>query len=81
MIAAQGDTKPCIYSGCSGTMQFAAPAQSEDAQAWLCSVSTTHVHVPANQRKEHRPGTAAPANASRGADRATSDRVRTAKNP
>lgn len=79
MTAAPGDTKSCIYSGCSGTMHFARGAQSEDAQAWLCSVSTKHVHVPANQRKEDRPATTARANSSPDDDRATSDRVRTAK--
>ena len=81
MMPARGDTKSCIYSGCSGTMQFARGAQSEDAEAWLCSISTRHVHVPAGQRKEDRSGATAPANTSRNVERAASDRVRTTKEP
>jgi hypothetical protein len=54
MTAARGDTKACIYSGCSGTMQFARGAQSEDALAWLCSLSVKHVHVPGKRREDAR---------------------------
>ena len=54
MTVARGDTKPCIYSGCSGTMQFARESKTEEAQAWLCSASPKHVHRPADIREKER---------------------------
>jgi hypothetical protein len=35
-------------------MQFARGAQSEDALAWLCSLSVKHVHVPGKRREDAR---------------------------
>jgi hypothetical protein len=53
MAASRGDTKPCIYSGCSGTMQFKRPTE-QDAQTWLCSVSPKHLQRPAENRTKAR---------------------------
>ena len=50
MPAARGDTKPCIYTGCSGTMQFARRPEPEEAMGWMCSVSGKHFQRPAGTR-------------------------------
>jgi hypothetical protein len=59
-------------------MQFARGAQSADALAWLCSLSTKHVHTPAKRREDAgRATTASKANHDDG--RRTPRDVRTAK--
>ena len=54
MTAARGDTKPCIYTGCSGTMQFDRGVKVEDALRWACSESPKHLQRPADTRKAER---------------------------
>ena len=46
MTVTRGDRKPCIYSGCSGTMQFARQATGREAQGWVCSTTANHFHRP-----------------------------------
>jgi hypothetical protein len=51
-MSSRGDTKPCIYSGCSGTMQFASePVKGRGgAHEWVCSTTAKHVHRPVASR-------------------------------
>ena len=51
MTATPGDTKPCIYTGCSGTMEFAVEAKLEEALRWVCSASPKHSQQPAANRR------------------------------
>ena len=65
MTASRGDTKPCIYTGCSGTMQYARgeAQRPEERVGWMCSASRKHVQRPAETRSVGRKTAAARAGA------------------
>lgn len=66
-MSARGDQKPCIYTGCSGTMQFGRETTRDHSglQGWTCSATASHFHRPLANRAAAQPTTKA---TSAGAD-------------